>query len=412
MKTYWFYLESYTFILEGRQGMLTYNTLNGAVVRDGGRKEIRTLLEQLQLPVNGYCIRITEEQLENKEIQSFITEIRNTFSGDWIDCELSQRKPFIFKPRLNLLDDPEKTILEKGYTLREDLLQYLHEVTIQLDTPCRSTCIHCAEYHKQSLFCTHESVPEVLDTKEYIPLLDRLSTLGIHHINITGGNLAESGRFRDLLQIAGSYTFQVHLYTYYENVDPGLIALLKNNDKFVLTLLCEGIPEEEQIQTALSYTQDAVCNWHFLISSGEEYEQINRIREEFGLPGEIIPFYDGQNEDFFRQYIYMDVDDILAEPISKQQIFRRQVMNENLFGKLTIAADGTVYSNRNKPALGNIRTNTLNELVYKEIAEKNCWLWKREDTSCHDCVYKLLCPPPGNYELVLEKSNLCHITRS
>lgn len=26
MKTYWFYLESYTFILEGRQGMLTYNT--------------------------------------------------------------------------------------------------------------------------------------------------------------------------------------------------------------------------------------------------------------------------------------------------------------------------------------------------------------------------------------------------
>lgn len=84
MKTYWFYLEPYTFIMEGWQGMMTYNTLNGAIVKDKHIQKIQTLLKQLQLPSNGYCTLVNEVQLENKEIQSFITEIRNTFSGDLI----------------------------------------------------------------------------------------------------------------------------------------------------------------------------------------------------------------------------------------------------------------------------------------------------------------------------------------
>lgn len=309
-----------------------------------------------------------------------------------------------------MLDDPEKTIQEKGYTLREDLLEYLHEVTIQLDTPCHENCSHCGEYHKQCLFCTKESVPAVLDTKEYLPLFDRLSTLGIHHINITGGNLAESDLFRDLLPIIDLYTFEIHLYTYYTNADSGLFALLKKNDKFVLTLLCAGVPDEKRIKTILTYTPPIVCKWQFLISSAEEYEKVNEILEKIGLTAEIIPFYNGQNTDFFQQNIYMELEDILAEPISKQQIFRRQVMNENLFGKLTLAADGTVYSNRYKPALGNIQSQTLNELVYKEIAEKNSWFLKREEAPCGNCIYKLLCPPPGNYELAMEKADLCHLS--
>ena len=99
----------------------------------------------------------------------------------------------------------------------------------------------------------------------------------------------------------------------------------------------------------------------------------------------------------------------MLNPIGKQQIFTRQVMNENFFGKLTIMPNGDVYANVNVKVLGNLKSNSLNELVYKEMSQKESWFLKRENQPCCDCVYKLLCPSPSNYELAIGKMNLCTI---
>lgn len=84
-------------------------------------------------------------------------------------------------------------------------------------------------------------------------------------------------------------------------------------------------------------------------------------------------------------------------------------MNENFFGKLTIMPNGDVYANVNANVLGNLKSNSLNELVYKEISQKESWFLKRENKPCSDCAYKLLCPSPSNYELAIGKMNLCNI---
>ena len=55
--------------------------------------------------------------------------------------------------------------------------------------------------------------------------------------------------------------------------------------------------------------------------------------------------------DFFKEYIYNDFKDIIEQKNTKQHIFRKQILNDNLFGKLTIFPTGEVYSNVNFPTI-------------------------------------------------------------
>ena len=127
---------------------------------------------------------MTEEQLEHPAVLNFVSELRDTFSGDFIDTSLSKGKPFIFKPILNLLNDPEKVKDEKGYTLREDVLECVHEVNFYFSSPCQQKCVHCQDYYKQFLYCSSLSKESVLCLVEYQQLLDRFSTIGLKKINL------------------------------------------------------------------------------------------------------------------------------------------------------------------------------------------------------------------------------------
>ena len=50
MKSDWLYLESYSFIFEGVQGLIIYNTLSGSVVTDNRDFEVKDFIRKLMLP--------------------------------------------------------------------------------------------------------------------------------------------------------------------------------------------------------------------------------------------------------------------------------------------------------------------------------------------------------------------------
>ncbi len=50
MKSYWLYLESYSFIFEGVQGLIIYNALSGSVVTDNRDFEVKDFIRKLMLP--------------------------------------------------------------------------------------------------------------------------------------------------------------------------------------------------------------------------------------------------------------------------------------------------------------------------------------------------------------------------
>ena len=116
--------------------------------------------------------------------------------------------------------------------------------------------------------------------------------------------------------------------------------------------------------------------------------------------------------DFFKEYIYNDFKDIIEKKNTKQHIFRKQILNDNLFGKLTIFPTGEVYSNVNFPTIGNIQDQKLSEIVYSEIENYfKPWFFTRDYVSCKNCVNKYLCPSISNYEIVANEYNMCYLNQ-
>lgn len=58
--------------------------------------------------------------------------------------------------------------------------------------------------------------------------------------------------------------------------------------------------------------------------------------------------------------------------------------------------------------IGNL-TDSLYDVVYREMTEGNSWFHVRKDTPCCDCCYQWLCPAPSCYESALKKPNLCNV---
>ena len=127
----------------------------------------------------------------------------------------------------------------------------------------------------------------------------------------------------------------------------------------------------------------------------------------------IRPFFNGSNMAFFKENVFMDLNDLLSSPISKKSIFRHQVLNENFFGKMIIMPNGETYSNINHNSLGNAFDDILsiNKLVYKEMRHGKAWFKVRDEIPCKNCCNKSLCPSPSNYEIVTNRVNLCNIKK-
>ena len=74
-------------------------------------------------------------------------------------------------------------------------------------------------------------------------------------------------------------------------------------------------------------------------------------------------------------------------------------------------SNGDAYANPNHPVLGNIYTDSINEIVYNEVELGKSWFRIRDQEPCNECVFQWLCPPPSNYEIEIGRPNLCHVKR-
>jgi len=92
-----------------------------------------------------------------------------------------------------------------------------------------------------------------------------------------------------------------------------------------------------------------------------------------------------------------------------REIFRNQKLNSNFFGILHILPDGSVKANMNAETLGNIKRDTVLDLIYKELIDNTAWRKVRNERPCTDCIYHFICPAPSNYEKAIGRQNLCRI---
>jgi pseudo-rSAM protein len=120
------------------------------------------------------------------------------------------------------------------------------------------------------------------------------------------------------------------------------------------------------------------------------------------------PKFTGENIDFFIKYVFLDKEDLLKSKVTKKNIFAKQVLNTNDFGKLTINHTGEVFANTYHKSLGTINDD-IRELVCKEMNMGISWRRIRNMNPCCDCVFQWICPSPSDYEIEIMKPNLCNI---
>ena len=406
--THWFYLESYTFLFYSKNQYVIYNTLNSTYIDCSlYGKTINTVLSILHNTNKTYCVGIYEYQLRDSQFTEFIKKIRNTFSGDIIK-NIRGIPPFISKPILRILHHPNNPKTKEYNLLGENALFHLHEVTFYLENQGFDLNPMYKDCYKQFLYPTYTEKQKLSHAK-YLEIIEQLSICQIDKINIIPATIEKKELFSYLLSLSRQYSIKTQIILPYKKYNKEDLKQLLINPQFSIMIMVHLPVDYEELN---SYINLFNITWSLIASNKNDVIFLSKNNLGKFTNVDYIPWYTGDNMDFFKEYIYNDFKDIIEQKNTKQHIFRKQILNDNLFGKLTIFPTGEVYSNVNFPTIGNIQDQKLSEIVYSEIENYfKPWFFTRDYVSCKNCVNKYLCPSISNYEIVANEYNMCYLNQ-
>ena len=407
--THWFYLESYTFLFYSKNQYVIYNTLNSTYIDCSlYGKTINTVLSILHNTNKTYCVGIYEYQLRDSQFTEFIKKIRNTFSGDIIK-NIRGIPPFISKPILRILHHPNNPKTKEYNLLGENALFHLHEVTFYLENQGFDLNPMYKDCYKQFLYPTYTEKQKLSHAK-YLEIIEQLSICQIDKINIIPATIEKKELFSYLLSLSRQYSIKTQIILPYKKYNKEDLKQLLINPQFSIMIMVHLPVDYEELNSYINLFNEYNITWSLIASNKNDVIFLSKNNLGKFTNVDYIPWYTGDNMDFFKEYIYNDFKDIIEQKNTKQHIFRKQILNDNLFGKLTIFPTGEVYSNVNFPTIGNIQDQKLSEIVYSEIENYfKPWFFTRDYVSCKNCVNKYLCPSISNYEIVANEYNMCYL---
>lgn len=409
--THRFYLESYTFLFYSKNQYVIYNTLNSTYIDCSlYGKTINTVLSILHNTNKTYCVGIYEYQLRDSQFTEFIKKIRNTFSGDIIK-NIRGIPPFISKPILRILHHPNNPKTKEYNLLGENALFHLHEVTFYLENQGFDLNPMYKDCYKQFLYPTYTEKQKLSHAK-YLEIIEQLSICQIDKINIIPATIEKKELFSYLLSLSRQYSIKTQIILPYKKYNKEDLKQLLTNPQFSIMIMVHLPVDYEELNSYINLFNEYNITWSLIASNKNDVIFLSKNNLGKFTNVDYIPWYTGDNMDFFKEYIYNDFKDIIEQKNTKQHIFRKQILNDNLFGKLTIFPTGEVYSNVNFPTIGNIQDQKLSEIVYSEIENYfKPWFFTRDYVSCKNCVNKYLCPSISNYEIVANEYNMCYLNQ-
>ena len=409
--THWFYLESYTFLFYSKNQYVIYNTLNSTYIDCSlYGKTINTVLSILHNTNKTYCVGIYEYQLRDSQFTEFIKKIRNTFSGDIIK-NIRGIPPFISKPILRILHHPNNPKTKEYNLLGENALFHLHEVTFYLENQGFDLNPMYKDCYKQFLYPTYTEKQKLSHAK-YLEIIEQLSICQIDKINIIPATIEKKELFSYLLSLSRQYSIKTQIILPYKKYNKEDLKQLLTNPQFSIMIMVHLPVDYEELNSYINLFNEYNITWSLIASNKNDVIFLSKNNLGKFTNVDYIPWYTGDNMDFFKEYIYNDFKGIIEQKNTKQHIFRKQILNDNLFGKLTIFPTGEVYSNVNFPTIGNIQDQKLSEIVYSEIENYfKPWFFTRDYVSCKNCVNKYLCPSISNYEIVANEYNMCYLNQ-
>ena len=375
---YWFKIEPYVHISIVNSNVLLYNTFDGSFI-ESKDIEIVKLLKETLLKENCGVVLLTAERYNLDNIRKSIMELRAKYMGDIIDIELSKSKPVQIMPFTSLVNTQE-LFKKQNFPTGKKILEYLSEISIYVD------------YNTN-----------IMDLNSFLKSLPNISTVNII------GNLKDVANYKELLLVLDQFPSLKKITCNYSNVI-SLQPEFVNNFSYSILINYPIDISKWNYSRRLLLNQSIPFECIFEVTSMDNYSQINKFIEEFGIEKhQLKPVYTGDNIDFFKENVFLTKDDILSTPLSISDFFINQSMNIFDFGKIAIMSNGDIYANVNYPILGNIHTHSIYEIISKELEEGRSWLRIRNQAPCNTCLYQWFCPSPSNYEIAIGRPNLCHV---
>ncbi|MCP4220801.1 MAG: TIGR04150 pseudo-rSAM protein [bacterium] len=412
MKHYWLYLEPYVYVNTVGGETIFYNTLNGAVL-ESKHPEIVSLARRLCHRKNLYVVKLSDARLTREPYAQFIASLREQFMGDLMDTCMVEDRPTQFMPIMKNLRDIHYLRNADMRSVGENILTYLHHVTLHITDSCTLNCPQCRRAHRQCLYCYRgeggrKKELSIDGVRNFIAQMGSQRP----RLYITGGDVTGYSRLKELcllLQMDFSdSTFFLHLDQAGANL-PGVERILSYG--FTVQI---GVPAPFDAAKATAVNQlvaekNGDCTWMLLVQNGADIDGAEKMVEQAALDNCFIqPFFDGENHSFFRESIFSEKEDVCLQCLSHKEILARQTTAPHHFGSFTILPDGGVYANLQSPRLGSIEKHSLHEMLLKELKGGKNWLRARKRVKpCRSCVWNALCPPLSNYEYALGHNDLC-----
>ncbi len=376
-ENYWFWIEPYVYLSMIDNKALLYNTLDKNLIESNDR-DVISLLNKTIDRNNGGVAYLGKEMLQKKSIVQFIELLRKYYMGDIMDAKFSNSKPIQLLPYCDLNYD--RGIYKKqNFSPYSDILNKLLEIKFHLKSLSESEkFLPILEAIPENI-CLVFSIQEKGDISDnFLKFLDRYKSMkdfSFSYINIPKINFNEISNIR----IKITMEFPINKSIWMES-------------KLII----------ENLHCDIEYIID--------VRSEEEYDYFETFFYENHIDKyQIRPKYTGENMDFFKKCVFLDKEDILSSDLSIKDIIANQAINIYDFGKINIFENGDVYANIHHPKLGNIFEDTIYELVQKEVDEGCSWFRIRDQYPCNKCLYQWLCPSPSDYEILLNRPNLCNI---
>lgn len=407
-KDYWFALKSHVYVDFKKRKILLYDTKQGNRI-ETSKQDAIALITQLYEPEHLGVIPVKEECRTNPHLWKFIQVILDKGMGDLIEMDAHSRKPVRLIPILNLQKDIDKYAENehKETIIGKDVAKYLLEVNIYLNDMCDRGCEYCGSYHRQVHCCKADRNPNELPLDDLMRLFEQLRYSSVNTINLLGGNILKYTYLSELQDLFLPFSQKIHCYVHYKNHQKhGLL------DSQKLELIVTFPLDQNLFRETWNSIDKENSKLHFIIENEQQYDDTELLINQFDIKRyDIHPFYTGANINFFKENIFVNKEDIFHKTFQMREIFRNQKLNSNFFGTLYILPNGTIKANMNTPALGNIATDRLLDVVYKELIDNTAWRTIRDSKPCNKCVYQFLCPAPSDYERIIGQRNLCHIRK-
>lgn len=414
-RSYWFYLEPYVYAVVKGDVALLYNTHSGEALLYKKQPLIAQWVRRLRSKKNLYITKLTAKQLSEPGIARFLYHIRKRLIGDLIDTTLSDGKPFLMMPVLDIERDVETFKKGAPEMVGRDIMGYLSEMSVYINNVCDRNCSICRHAYRQFLYCYCDGRRyNELDTTIIDRLIEETAGSSLVSVNILGGDIFKYSRFEELLVILNRSPALKSFYVHFQNLvgREENLRLFSNTNSELNVLV--HFPLNRRVLAEVAQIVDRWrinANYIFALQSDGDVTSTEEIVSNCDIEDPVLrPLFNGRNRSFFQKHVFINKKMILEAKPSFKEIFERKAVNSHFFGKLTILNNSEIYAGMNGSPLGRLSENSIYDAVYKEMFRGRSWRRVRSGVEpCRRCVFDALCPPLSNYESVLGQNNMCRL---